>query len=125
MLRFLLPLVLLVLALGAGALRAQALELVMVEQQGCTYCAAWHREIGPAYPNTDEGRAAPLRMMQLGDMPGALDLVSRPRFTPTFLLVSDGREVARLEGYPGADFFFPLLARMIEEASETGRGEER
>lgn len=43
--RFLLPLVSLALILAEGPMRAQSLELVMVEQVGCSYCAAWHREI--------------------------------------------------------------------------------
>ncbi|MDD9717015.1 thioredoxin family protein [Dinoroseobacter sp. PD6] len=131
--RFLLPLISLALILTGGPMRAQSLELVMVEQVGCSYCAAWHREIGPAYPKTDEGRAAPLRVMQLRDMPGELDLAQRARFTPTFLLISEGREIARLEGYPGADFFWPILAKMIEDASPatqneapgSGRGEDQ
>lgn len=123
--RLLLPLVLLALLLGTAGVRAQSMELVMVEQVGCSYCAAWHREIGPAYPNTAEGHAAPLRTVMLRALPEDLELVSRPHFTPTFLLVSDGREVSRLEGYPGEDFFWPLLAQMIDKAQVDLRGEEK
>lgn len=36
-------------------------------------------------------------------------------FTPTFILVEDGNERARLEGYPGEDFFWPLLSRLLEQ----------
>jgi hypothetical protein len=36
------------------------------------------------------------------------------RFTPTFVLVADGREVGRITGYPGEDFFWGLLQRLIE-----------
>lgn len=102
--------------LSASPLRADELQLVMVEQPGCSWCAAWHRDIGPAYPKTAEGRAAPLRMVDLHALPPDLDLVSRPRFTPTFILVSDGREISRLEGYPGADFFWPMLERLLDQA---------
>ncbi|WP_424969525.1 thioredoxin family protein [Dinoroseobacter sp. S76] len=107
---------LLLLLVAPLAVRAQSLELVMVEQTGCHWCAAWHAEIGPAYPKTAEGQAAPLRMVDLRALPEDLDLVSRPRFTPTFILVSDGQELARLEGYPGQDFFWPVLAQMLETA---------
>ena len=31
-------------------------------------------------------------------------------YTPTFVLIDDGREIARLIGYPGEDFFWPILA---------------
>ena len=89
----------------------------MVEEAGCIFCARWHSEVGPEYPITPEGQAAPLRRVDLhSDLPSDLILVSRPRFTPTFILVNDGRELARIEGYPGEDFFWGLLSRMLVEA---------
>lgn len=92
-------------------------ELIMVEQRGCWYCARWKAEVMPEYALTAEGRAAPLRMVQLdGPWPDGLALDSRPAITPTFILVEGGREVSRLEGYPGEDHFWPLLARMLAEA---------
>ena len=100
--------------MGLWALSAQALELVMVEQTGCHYCERWHQEIGPAYPNTAEGQAAPLRMVQLREMPEDLTLASRPVLTPTFILVEDGQELARIVGYPGDNWFWPLLNEMLQ-----------
>ena len=94
-------------------LTAAATELVMVEQPGCVWCARWDAEIAPAYPKTAEGRFAPLRRVDLRAIPDDLALDRRVRFTPTFLLVDDGRELARIEGYPGADFFWPLLGDML------------
>jgi hypothetical protein len=38
-------------------------------------------------------------------------------FTPTFVLVEDGTEAGRIEGYPGEDFFWPLLAKLIAQAA--------
>ncbi|MCP1168013.1 thioredoxin domain-containing protein [Limimaricola litoreus] len=108
----------LALALPAAPLRAE-LELVMAEEAGCPWCARWTAEIGPVYPKTDEGRAAPLRRIDIRDLPGDLDLDRRVVFTPTFLLVDDGTEIGRIEGYPGEDFFWGLLGRLIEEASVT------
>lgn len=103
------------LAVAAGP--AMALELIMVHQVGCHYCQRWTEEIGPIYPNTAEGRHAPLRRVQLGtgEMDG-LAFDRRVTFTPTFVLVDDaGTEMARLEGYPGEDFFWGLLGRMLVE----------
>ncbi|GAA5066802.1 hypothetical protein N0B44_03475 [Roseibacterium beibuensis] len=92
------------------------LQLIMIEQTGCFYCARWHEEVGDAYDRTPEGAVAPLRMLQLSEpIPDDLDIQGRAVFTPTFILVSDGREVGRLEGYPGEDFFWGLLQRMIEQ----------
>lgn len=97
---------------------AAAAELVMVEQAGCAWCARWNEEIAPAYPQTDEGEFAPLRRVDLHKMPDDLKIARRVTFTPTFLLVEDGREIARMEGYPGEDFFWPLLDQLLTEHTD-------
>ena len=100
-------------------LPAQAADLVMVEQPGCTYCEAWMREVAPEYPKTDEGRFAPLTTVRLREAPPEGMTFDRPVvFTPTFVLVEDGAEIARLEGYPGEDFFWGLLGQMLEEHTD-------
>lgn len=92
------------------------MRLLMVEQPGCTYCAEWDRTIAPIYPKTPEGAAAPLERVQLrGPYPYGYDLAERPIFTPTFILVEDGSEVGRIDGYPGEDFFWGLLGRMLRD----------
>ena len=97
------------------ALRAEV-SLVMAEQMGCVYCTRWDREIAPIYCKTAEGQAAPLTRHDIRSGQDApVDLERRIVFTPTFILARDGAEVARLEGYPGEDFFWALLARMLEE----------
>lgn len=102
-----------ILLLSAAPALAE-LQLLMFEQPGCIYCARWNEEVAPAYPLTAEGNAAPLRRLQLRDpLPEGLDLVAPPVFTPTFVLVENGVEASRMEGYPGEDFFWPLLAQMI------------
>ena len=94
----------------------QAAELFMVEEPGCVYCARFNREIGPAYPNTDEGRMAPLRRLQLADpWPQTLQSVRKATVTPTFILVDNGKEVDRLVGYPGDEHFWFLLGQMLEK----------
>ncbi|WP_323776006.1 hypothetical protein [Leisingera sp.] len=90
-----------------------AAELVMVEQPGCEWCARWNEEIAPVYPKTSEGGFAPLRRVDLRALPDDLQVARRVMFTPTFLIVDGGRELARLEGYPGEDFFWPLLADLL------------
>ena len=108
------------LASSVAALAAEV-QLLMFEQPGCIHCAAWNKEVAPEYPLTEEGRAAPLRRLQLRDpLPEGVELVSPPVFTPTFVLVENGAEAGRIEGYPGEDFFWPLLARMIAGAAQDG-----
>ncbi len=103
----------LVLALGV-ALPALAAELVMVERQGCHWCERWNAEIAPIYPKTDEGRRAPLRRVDIKALPDDLALASQPVFTPTFVLVEEGRELGRIEGYAGDEFFWFLLTQLLD-----------
>jgi hypothetical protein len=39
-------------------------------------------------------------------------------FTPTFIILEDGAEVARIEGYPGEDFFWQLLNQALLKHSK-------
>lgn len=95
--------------------RAAAAELVMFEEHGCAWCRRWHEEIGPVYPKTDEARIAPLRRVYLSNRPRELDFITGIYATPTFVLIDDGREVGRIVGYPGADFFWPMLDQIIDK----------
>lgn len=103
-------------AMPAGA----AMELLMFEQPGCLYCARWDEEVSPEYPKTWEGRIAPLRRLDLhGSLPAGLTIARTPVFTPTFVLVVDGVEKGRIEGYPAEDFFWALLDDLIGKAGGT------
>jgi len=95
------------------AFPAAAVELVMVEQDGCVYCEQWNEDIGGIYSKTSEGKFAPLRRVDIFNIPEDLSIARRVVYTPTFLIVDDGKELARLEGYPGPDFFWPLLGKLL------------
>ncbi|WP_138422945.1 thioredoxin family protein [Maritimibacter alexandrii] len=100
-----------------AALPALAADLVMVEQPGCAYCRQWDAELSEIYPKTPEGQAAPLVRVQLVDVQKGrteFDFARPVNFTPTFVLVEDGAELARIEGYPGEDFFWGLLGMMLK-----------
>jgi len=103
------------LLLAAGASQAGAAELVMLERPGCGWCLRWNREIAPIYAKTPEGRRAPLRRVDVtAPWPTDLAEVAGDRYTPTFIVVDGGVEVARLRGYPGDSFFWPLLQDMLD-----------
>lgn len=88
----------------------------MVAQPGCAYCAAWDDEIAPAYPKTAEGRFAPLLRADLRHGPPEGYSYARPvRLTPTFVLARNGSEIARIEGYVGQDFFWPVYAQFLAQ----------
>jgi hypothetical protein len=107
------------LALCAGVMlvgSVQAAELVMYRRDGCPWCAKWDREIGPIYPKTEFNQRAPLRHVNL-DHDRDVGLVHAPiHYTPTFVLAEDGKEVGRIEGYPGDEFFWPRLESLLERA---------
>ena len=96
----------------------RAAELLMFEEKWCSWCERWDAEIGPIYPKTAEGKVAPLQMVDLADpLPKDITFTRSLRFTPTFVLVIDGQEVNRIEGYPGEDFFWGLLGMMLKSAN--------
>ena len=91
--------------------------LWMAEEHGCMWCARWNAEIAPIYPKTAEGKTAPLMRYDVHAETPDIELERSVHFTPTFILVDDGREVGRIEGYPGEDFFWGLLGMMFERAN--------
>ena len=99
--------------------QANAFELLMFRRVGCPWCAAWDREIGPIYPKTEVGRRIAIHFIDLDAADGPrIKLVSPVRFTPTFVLVNEGREVGRIEGYPGEDFFWSRLEALAPNKPE-------
>ena len=104
-----------VVTLASGATRsACAAELLMFELKGCPWCKLWHAEIGPAYPHSPEGRRAPLRIVDVkGPSPEEIIFDTPIRSSPTFVLVDNGREIGRITGYPGAEFFWSLLDELL------------
>lgn len=94
---------------------SRAAELLMFEEDWCHWCETWNDEIGVIYSKTTEGQRAPLRRIDIhGKFPGDVALVSRPQYTPTFILIENGRELGRIEGYPGEDFFWALLGQLLD-----------
>lgn len=110
------------LLLGAVA-PAVAAELVMLERPGCVWCARFNAEIAPAYPKTDEGKRAPLRRVDItGQWPADLEGIPSEQFTPTFILVEEGKEIGRIRGYPGSEFFWYLLGDVLAKLDASTSG---
>lgn len=108
--------------IGAATVAAKphaSRELVMVELPGCHWCQRWSEEVGVVFHKTPEGRAAPLRRVMKGSPELAtLNLQRAAIYTPTFLLMLNGEEVGRIEGYPGEDFFWGLFQKLLADADE-------
>jgi thioredoxin-related protein len=106
--------------IALSAADARAAELVMFEQPGCEWCAAFNREIAPVYEKTDEGRRVPLRRVDIMQKsPQDLSFIDVERLTPLFVLVDQGREIGRIRGYPGEDNFWGLLGALIKKLDAT------
>ncbi len=93
------------------------MTLLMAEEDGCMWCARWDTEISKIYPKTPEGHAAPLQRIDIhAAMPEGIVLERPLYYTPTFVLLDNGQEVGRIEGYPGQDFFWGVLGVLLREA---------
>ena len=100
------------LAIFTGPLRAA--ELVLFERAGCVWCDRWNSEIGLVYDKIPEGQVAPLRRVHVDRMrPPEPALASAVIYTPTFVVIDNGREIGRITGYSGNANFWGLLGRIL------------
>lgn len=118
------PIAALVLVIGSLSASAgvHAAELVVFEQPGCVWCQRFETEVAEGYQKSEEGRRAPLRRVDIRQQDTAgFTLAQHVRITPTFVLVENQREVGRLTGYPGKDFFWTELATLTGRLSAASR----
>jgi hypothetical protein len=94
---------------------AFAAELFMYRREGCSWCLAWDREIGPVYGKTPAGKRVPLRLVDLDRERPGVTLKTPVLYTPTFVVVENGREIGRMEGYVGEHFFWGMLDNLLRD----------
>lgn len=103
-------------SMAGETVSSMAGELVMFESATCEWCEVWHEEIGVVYAKTTEGEVLPLRRVDISDdRPPDLAYVRGIVYTPTFVVTEGGREVGRILGYPGENFFWPMLDELIKK----------
>ncbi len=94
-------------------------RLLMFETKGCYWCEKWREEVGVIYDKTPEGKIAILQVEPLTKAAQKqYDLQSGIFYSPTFVLVDDKKEIGRIEGYPGPDFFWGMLEKLIEKLEQ-------
>lgn len=99
---------------------ASAAELLVVEDPRCGPCVLFDRQIGPIYPKTEEGKTAPLRQVAFGaPAPAPYAFIGQAKVAPTFVLVHEGREVGRIEGYSSDELFWMSLASLMQKLPES------
>jgi hypothetical protein len=93
---------------------ASAAQLVYVEWMDCGYCKIFNRQMAWAYTSSAIGKKVPLRRLDiLRRWPADLKQVNRPSYTPVFILVENGREVGRFDGYTSPQGFKQNLQRLL------------
>ena len=91
-------------------------QLVMITSSHCPWCEAFEEEVGEGYGRTPEARYLPLRRIDIDDaIPQDIAIKSPASFTPTFIIIQDNQEIARIEGYPGAELFWWRLSEFIPQ----------
>jgi len=122
---FLLPLILFSnVVFAEGMQPTHVSELLMIHHPSCHYCKAFMREVVPTYNQTKQGKALPLHIMDVSN-PENLAWVKEQmklrnikgiRGTPTFIIISNGKEVGRVVGYAGKDWFFERLDEAVKRS---------
>jgi hypothetical protein len=108
------------LGLVTGLPAARAAELLLFETPGCPWCKLWDAEVRTAYLHSSEGQRAPLRRLDVSQARMSGVAFRAPVIaSPTFVLADDGREVGRITGYAGADFFWGELNELFKRLDET------
>lgn len=109
------------LVLGGRIGLANAAELVYFHSKGCSYCELWDHQIAPIYPKTDESKVLPLRVVNSeAPLPSDISFIKGVVYTPTFVAVEHGKEVGRIVGYPGEDFFWVRLDELVKKVPVEG-----
>ena len=102
--------------LSARDTEGSSAELIMFEQQGCEWCEVWNEEIASVLPKTPEGKCAKFRRFDIHNPSSDLLKKIRPIiYTPTFVILEDGKEVGRVLGYAGEDFFWFQLSSQLKK----------
>ena len=95
-------------------IQSPVFKLIMFEELGCEYCDLWNEEIGAFYSKTPEGQFAPLTRVFKGDP--RVSQIKRVIYTPTFVVLHGDREIGRILGYPGEEFFWAFLGDILQKA---------
>lgn len=96
------------------------MRLFVFEIEGCTACAQFHTEALQDYWTSETSRSLPLTIVDLNALGTAGQPLRSPiRTVPTFIVMRDGIEIARLTGYPGKQAFEAGIAQVLADDAPT------
>jgi hypothetical protein len=98
--------------IGSEPAQLSDIELVLVEAEGCAYCADFRRVVAPRYLASPRSARVPLRFADVNDI-DALSLEAPVTIVPTLLVLRESHEIGRLAGYTGPETFFRVLDRLL------------
>ena len=94
-------------------------EVIVFEIGGCTHCTAFRDNLGARYLASTTNRAAPMRFVDVGRLdPHAFQLRADINTVPTIVVMQDGREVDRVEGYPLPELLFGMVKARVGSGGE-------
>ena len=94
-------------------------EVIVFEIGGCKYCTAFRDNLGARYLASTTNRAAPMRFVDVGKLdPQAFQLRADINTVPTIVVLQDGREVDRVEGYPLPELLFGMVKARVGSESD-------
>jgi hypothetical protein len=110
-----------VIALLALATPARAdMRLYLFEIADCAACDRFHGEVLQDYWTSEASRTLPLTIVDLNALGTAGQPLRSPiRIVPTFVVMRDGTEIARLTGYPGKAAFATGIAAILADEQPT------
>lgn len=94
--------------------KPETMELVVMEAPGCTYCTIFRRDVLPSYEASERAKEMPIRFVDINDdsaqalgLDGPIDVV------PTFVVLRNNKEVGRIPGYMGPEFFYHSIYSLV------------
>lgn len=105
------------LDLEAPVAHGSNLELVVMEAPGCTYCTLFRRDVLPSYQASERAKDVPIRFVDINDeAASALGLDGPVDVVPTFVVLQNNKEIGRIPGYTGPEFFFHTMNYLLSSA---------
>ncbi|MEQ1717663.1 MAG: thioredoxin fold domain-containing protein [Hyphomicrobium sp.] len=105
------------LDIDAALPASENFELVVMEAPGCTYCTLFRRDVLPSYEASPRAKDMPIRFVDVNDEAAeALGLETPVDIVPTFLVLKNHKEVGRIPGYTGPEYFFHTINYLLTSA---------